>query len=164
VFTDAKVVTFDADETLWAFELAMRHALAQTIELLRVTHPDVAAGWTVDGLIAGRNDLAREHPRSITTIEEVRTRSFDAALRRDSIDDPALVATLTARYFHHRHGDVQLFDDVLPMLGALPSGLRLGLVTNGNTDPERSGLPGRFAFVLQADRVGSVKPDPRMFD
>jgi 2-haloalkanoic acid dehalogenase type II len=162
VFAGASVVTFDADETLWAFEIAMRHALAQTIELLRATHPDVAERWSVDELVALRDRIADEQGRAVT-IAEVRRLSFVEALRTHDIDDPDLVASLTERYFHHRHGDVQLFDDVLPMIAALRPDLRLGLVTNGNTDPELSGLPGHFAFVLQADAVGVAKPDPHMF-
>ena len=162
MFADVSVVTFDADETLWAFEIAMRHALAQTIELLRSTHPEVAARWSVEELVDVRDRIADEQARAVT-IAEVRRLSFVEALRTHDIDDPELVAALTERYFHHRHGEVQLFDDVMPMIAALRPGLRLGLVTNGNTDPELSGLPGHFAFVLQADAVGVVKPDPAMF-
>ncbi len=163
MFADASVVTFDADETLWAFEIAMRHALAQTIELLRTTHPEVASRWSVDELIAVRDRIADEQGRAVT-IAEVRRLSFVEALRAQGIDDEELVAALTERYFQHRHGEVQLFDDVAPMIAALRPDLRLGLVTNGNTDPERSGLPGHFAFVLQADAVGVAKPDPHMFE
>jgi len=39
----------------------------------------------------------------------------------------------------------------------------LGLVSNGNSYPERCGLQGRFAFVILAQNVGAEKPDPAIF-
>jgi putative hydrolase of the HAD superfamily len=39
----------------------------------------------------------------------------------------------------------------------------LGLVSNGNSYPERCGLQGRFAFVILAQNVGVEKPDPGIF-
>jgi FMN hydrolase / 5-amino-6-(5-phospho-D-ribitylamino)uracil phosphatase len=39
----------------------------------------------------------------------------------------------------------------------------LGLVSNGNSYPERCGLDGQFAFVVFAHEVGLEKPHPAMF-
>src|SRR5438132_14413877 len=39
----------------------------------------------------------------------------------------------------------------------------LGLVSNGNSYPERCGLHGRFGFVILAQNVGIEKPDPAIF-
>lgn len=47
------------------------------------------------------------------------------------------------------------------MLDALGSRYRLGLVSNGNSYPERSGLDGRFAFTVFAHDHGVHKPDRR---
>ena len=58
-----------------------------------------------------------------------------------------------------RHGFVQLFPEVSAVIAELGRRYVVGLVTNGNTDPERSGLPGVFAFRLAADHVGLRKPD-----
>ena len=66
-------------------------------------------------------------------------------------------------YFAHRHGAVRLHPEVAGVLDELVGRYVLGLVTNGNTDPERNGLGGRFAFRLAADDVGLRKPDPRLF-
>jgi tRNA(Leu) C34 or U34 (ribose-2'-O)-methylase TrmL len=66
-------------------------------------------------------------------------------------------------YFAQRHGFVQLHPEVPAVLDDLGRRYVVGLVTNGNTDPERSGLPGVFAFRLAADHVGLRKPDPRLF-
>jgi FMN hydrolase / 5-amino-6-(5-phospho-D-ribitylamino)uracil phosphatase len=169
LLADVRVITFDADDTLWDFDTAMRAALTNVIELLAASHPEVAARWTVDALRDRRDAIAEAH-RGELTIVEMRDKSFVDALAADGIDDPAVAWALRERYFHHRHGDVQLFDDVHPGFAALDAlaaergvPFAYGLVTNGNTDPERSGLPGRFAFTVYADEVGVAKPDPAIY-
>jgi putative hydrolase of the HAD superfamily len=164
---DIRAITFDADETLWAFDVAMRAALTRVIETLAARHPDVAARWTIDQLVDRRDRLAEEHEgKGRLTIEAVRRLSFVTALRDGGIDDPVLAEELATVYFHHRHGDVALFDDVVPAfdrLAALVPAPALGLVSNGNIDPARSGLPDRFAFQVYADREGVAKPDPAIY-
>ena len=63
----------------------------------------------------------------------------------------------------HRFEDIELFEDVLPTLGALGEKYRLGLLSNGNTYPDRCGLNGVFEFVVFAQDYGVEKPDPRFF-
>jgi putative hydrolase of the HAD superfamily len=36
-------------------------------------------------------------------------------------------------------------------------------VSNGNSHPERCGLPGRFQFVVLSQDVRAEKPDPEIF-
>ena len=40
----------------------------------------------------------------------------------------------------------------------------MGLLSNGNTYPERCGLGGYFQFVVFAQEHGIQKPDPRLFE
>ena len=40
----------------------------------------------------------------------------------------------------------------------------MGLLSNGNTYPERCGLEGFFQFVVFAQDYGVQKPDPRLFE
>ncbi|CAN5910525.1 hypothetical protein BH23ACT2_BH23ACT2_19890 [soil metagenome] len=56
-----------------------------------------------------------------------------------------------------------LHPEVVGVLAGLGERHVLGLVTNGNTDAERSGLAGCFDFALSADRIGIHKPDARLF-
>ena len=50
------------------------------------------------------------------------------------------------------------------MLRDLKSRYQLGLVSNGNTYPERVGLGDVFNFVLLAVECGIAKPDRRIFE
>lgn len=58
---------------------------------------------------------------------------------------------------------MELFDDVLPTLDALAGRFTIGLLSNGNSYPERCGLEGRFQFVVFSQDHGVEKPDPRIF-
>ena len=60
------------------------------------------------------------------------------------------------------------FADVDPMLATLPSGVRLGLITNGPSDLQRAkvialGLDSVFELVLVSGEFGVAKPDPSIF-
>lgn len=63
-----------------------------------------------------------------------------------------------------RYGDIQLFGDAISALDELGSEHALGILTNGNTDPDRCGLSGRFQFTVFADDFDFRKPDIRLFE
>jgi HAD superfamily hydrolase (TIGR01549 family) len=63
----------------------------------------------------------------------------------------------------HRFEDIKLFDDVLPALSVLGERYTLGILSNGNSYPERCGLEGIFQFVVFSQDHGFEKPDPRIF-
>jgi HAD superfamily hydrolase (TIGR01509 family) len=125
-----------------------------------------ARGLDVEDLIARFDVLYAAHvadPRPGRHIGTLRNESFALALADLGVDDPALVEHMASVYFEHRHGSLPLFAEVLAVFDELGEHHVLGLVTNGNTDAERSGLPGRFDFRLAADDIGRRKPDPRLF-
>jgi len=161
-----RCVAFDADDTLWDFTTAMHEAVDLAIETVRGTRPEVADRLRRDDLVA-RWDLLHEayiadRPPG-SRIAELRARSFALALADLGVDDEPLVQEMSEAYVAHRHGGIGLFDGTSDVLAQLAQRYVLGLVTNGNTDADRGGLPGRFAFRLAADELGIRKPDPRIF-
>ncbi len=161
-----RCVAFDADDTLWDFTTAMGQALELAVEAARTSGPAAASGLRIDDLVARFDVLYAEHvatPRPGAPIASLRARSFAGALRDLGVDDPSLVEHMAEVYFEHRHGSLPLFDEIVDVLDELGERHVLGLITNGNTDAERSGLPGRFDFRLAADDIGRRKPDPRLF-
>lgn len=152
-------ISFDADGTLWDFDKAMRASLTHTLaELRRLIPGDTTAECTVDGQIALRDEVAREMNGQGSTMESIRLVAFARTLERIGHADDRLAEHLTAFYLTRRFGDIELYPDVLPTLDRLGSHYRLGLVSNGNTYPERCGLTGRFTFVVFAQDHGARKP------
>ncbi len=161
-----RCVAFDADDTLWDFSSAMTGGVEQAVAVAVTSRPDLVGRLVPGELMAAWDRIHEEHsrsPRPGEKLADLRPRSFEVGLGALEVIDAALVAAMADAYFAHRHGHIMLFDEVSGVLEQLSERVVLGLVTNGNTDPERTGLPGRFDFRLAADDVGVAKPDRRMF-
>ena len=99
-----------------------------------------------------------------------RVRGVHAALGREVASDAAADAWF-AGYLAHYRAAWRAFDDALPALASLVSAYpetALGVVTNGEGEPQRSklaaiGLADRFAVVVASGEVGVAKPDPAIF-
>jgi FMN hydrolase / 5-amino-6-(5-phospho-D-ribitylamino)uracil phosphatase len=159
-----KAISFDGDMTLWDFENVMRNSLAHALMELRehlpaARHVDLG----VDRVIGIRNAVAEELKGQGVTLEWIRLEAFRRTIQTVGIDDHELAAHLNSIYLKHRFADIELYPDVLPILDSMTSRYVLGLVSNGNSYPERCGLRDRFTFVILAQNVGVEKPDPAIF-
>ena len=94
---------------------------------------------------------------------EIRLEAFRQALKDVGRPNDALALYLNNIYLKHRFEDIELFTDVLPTLETLRGKYSLGLISNGNSYPERCGLEGIFRFVIFSQEYNVEKPDPRIF-
>ena len=157
-------ISFDADGTLWDFEGVMRHALGCALAELRRLVPSVPDSLSIETLIAIRNQVAEEQKDRGLTHEAIRLEAFKRTLQFIKSPDDDIAVHLNALYLKHRFEDILLFDDVLPTLEGLQRDYMMGLLSNGNTYPERCGLESYFQFVVFAQDYGIQKPDPRLFE
>ena len=157
-------ISFDGDMTLWDFHKVMRHSLKHTLmELQRQRPTPRVLKLTIDEMIAIREQLAEEVKDQVWNLEEIRRRAFERTLEHVGCPDKDLTANLNATYLKHRFEDIELYPDVIPTFDILAPHFKLGLLSNGNTYPERCGLDGRFAFVVFSQDVQVQKPDPKIF-
>lgn len=157
-------ISFDGDMTLWDFWKVMRHSLKHTLaELQRQRPTPRVLKLTIDEMIAIREQFAESVKGEVWNLEEIRRRSFERTLEYVGCPDKDLTAHLNAIYLKHRFEDIELYSDVVPTFDILAPHFKLGLLSNGNTYPERCGLDGRFGFVVFSQDVQFVKPDPRIF-
>ena len=162
---EISAVSFDGDMTLWDFRKVMRHSLKRTLAALQKQVPTQRVlELTVDEMIAIRNQFAEEVKGKIWNLEEVRRRAFERTLEYVGCQNKELAVHLNAIYRKHRFEDIELYSDVIPTFGVLASQFKLGLLSNGNTYPERCGLEGHFAFVVFSQDVQIEKPDRRIFE
>jgi putative hydrolase of the HAD superfamily len=153
---------FDGDNTLWNFDQVMRRALHATLAELRGWHPG-AGTLTVDDLIADRQAVAAELNGTELNQERLRLAAFQRTLTRLGPPNSSLAAELTAFYLERRFADIELFPDTLPVLRALRTTYTIGLFSNGNSYPDRSGLEDLFDVVLFSQDLGVAKPDPAAY-
>jgi putative hydrolase of the HAD superfamily len=157
-------ISFDGDMTLWDFEQVMRHSLKHTLAALQRQRPTPRVlKLTIEEMIAIRDQFAEEVKGAVWNLEEIRRRAFERTLEHVGCPDKELAAHLNQIYLKHRFEDIELYPDVVPTFDILAPHFKLGLLSNGNTYPERCGLEGRFAFVVFSQDVQVVKPDPRIF-
>ncbi len=157
-------ISFDGDMTLWDFLKVMQHSLKQTLaEMQRRIPTQRVLKLTVKEMIAIRDQFAEEVKGEIWSLLEIRRRAFERTLEHVGHPDKDLAAHLDAIYRKHRFEDIELYPDVIPTFDALAPHFKLGLLSNGNTYPERCGLDGRFAFVVFSQDVQVEKPDPKIF-
>jgi putative hydrolase of the HAD superfamily len=159
--TGARVVTFDADQTLVDFEAARKKALDAALAQLRRRLP-AAAGLSGADLQATRDQVADELGPT-ARMEEIRRVAFRRTLEQLGAPDLALADELTDLYLDARFRAMRLYDDVLPALASLDA-YSLGLVSNGNSYPECVGLARYFKFVFFAHDHGVRKPDRAFYE
>lgn len=159
-----KAISFDGDMTLWDFGKVMRQSLGCALAELRRCAPcEASARLTVDRMIGIRDAVAAELRGRATDLEEIRLHAFKRTLEEIGVDDDDLAVHLAELYLKQRHGSIELYPDTLPALDALKPHYQLGLISNGNTYPERHGMQGLFAFVLYSQDFRAGKPDPAIF-
>jgi putative hydrolase of the HAD superfamily len=159
-----KAISFDGDMTLWDFDKVMRNSLAHALAELRARLPGRScADLTVDRMIEIRNTVAEELKGRRDALERIRLEAFRRTIATVGSDDQELAAHLNSIYLEHRFADIELYPDVLPLFDSITSRYVLGLVSNGNSYPERCGLRSHFRFVILAQNIGVEKPDPAIF-
>jgi putative hydrolase of the HAD superfamily len=168
-----RAVLFDLDGTL------MNHEAARTAGLQ--AH---LSGWLpgldVDEFSRLDEEWQRlealhydEYTRGECTFAEQRRRRVQgmrAALEREPAGELTADAWFGS-YLRHYRAAWSAFDDVLPALSALTAAhppVALGVVTNGEGEPQRAklaaiGLGERFRVVVASGEEGVAKPEPTIF-
>ena len=160
-----ETVFFDGDQTLWDFDTLMRRALSATLTELRRLCPGAATDrLRVDSMIADRQSVADELRGREFNLERVRLAAFRKTVTRLKLRGEGLAEHLTAFYLQRRFSDVELYPETLATLTTLQRRYNLGLLSNGNGYPDRSGLSGIFSVVVLSQDHDIAKPDRRLFD
>ncbi len=95
--------------------------------------------------------------------------AFRRLLAEHATADDAFAGELMAQYVRERSGGAyQLYPDATPALDALAGRFRLGLITNGPSEHQRSrigplGLDRYFESIAVSGELGVRKPDPAIF-
>ena len=162
-FGDITTISFDADGTLFDFERVMRASLGIILDQMVKLAPKAAGALTVDDLVAIRDRVADEWRGQGQSHEAIRLEAFRRTLERLRHPNEALAYQLNAQYMRHRFSDIRAYDDVLPALSILRDRFKLGIISNGNSYPDRCGLEGFFQFHAMSQDHGVEKPDPLLF-
>ncbi len=160
-----EAIFFDGDDTLWDFRSAMLSALEVTlVELRRMVGNEAAEYLTVQRMTEIREAVAEEMSEATTSVEVIRHEALARTLAEVGHPSDDGAQRLYEVYTEARFAATRPFPGVIDLLHDLKGRYQLGLVSNGNTYPERVGLDGMFDFVILAVECGIAKPDPRIFE
>jgi putative hydrolase of the HAD superfamily len=103
--------------------------------------------------------------REITPdLVEIRKASFRQALIDIGRPNELLAERMSEVYFDNRWAKSDLYEDVRPAMETLATKYHLGVISNGNSYPERFGLTDLISSCVYAQDHGGVnKPDPKLF-
>ncbi len=164
-FPGIKTITFDADDTLWDFQFAMKSALESTLAQIRSLGPNAAAEQlTIEKMIDIREQVASELGEGVVSNEAIRYEALARTLEHVGAPSQTVAEQLLRSYTEARFSHTRPYPDVEPALKALKRRYRIGIISNGNSYPERCGLPDTFEFVIFAHDCGFHKPDRRIFE
>jgi putative hydrolase of the HAD superfamily len=160
-----KAIFFDGDDTLWDFRAAMLQALEVTlVELRRMVGNAAAEALTVGRMAEIREAVADDLGEGTSSVEVIRHEALARTLAQVAHRTEDGARRLFEVYNEARFAATLPYPGVPDVLRDLKSRYQLGLVSNGNTYPERVGLGDVFSFVLLAVECGIAKPDRRIFE
>lgn len=154
-----KLISFDADQTLFDFDRTLREALATVAHYLTTSHNTPC---TAQDLRSTRDHIAKAHQGQAIDMLELRRLSFLHILA-DHPKADAVTQEAMALFKQERFGKTYLYDNVQATLAQLAQHHTLAVLTNGNSDPDRTPLKGRFDHVVMGEKFPYEKPDPRIF-
>ena len=164
-FPNIKAISFDADDTLWDFQSAMKSALTSTLAQIRSIAPNAATEQlTVEKMADIREQVASELGEGVVSNEQIRYEALVRTLEYVGAPSQTVAAQLLRSYTEARFAHTTPYPDVAPALKTLKRRYRIGIVSNGNSYPERCGLPDTFDFTIFAHDCGFHKPDRRIFE
>jgi len=157
-------ISFDVDQTLIDTDRVIMRSMESVREELTKRVPgERTRNLTVEEMWSIRDREERGFTGKVRDFDEIRRRSFLRMLDHVGYTGPDLSTRLNEVYLEHRYNDIVPYEDVVPVLDALGTRFKLGLLSNGNNYPEYFGLDGRFDFAVYAQDIGIEKPDPRTF-
>jgi putative hydrolase of the HAD superfamily len=164
VTSSPKLITFDADDTLWNFSAMIRRADEAVAGAILNRLGDEFAHMNPTYLRRlQKEQLAQEDPQTVDYVRARRNayqRVFAKAGRQDA---RRLADDFIQIYMAVRDADYIFWDDTRAVLDSLKGRVALGYLTNGTTHPDVVGLTRYFDVVILPDTLGMRKPRPEIW-
>lgn len=158
-----KLITFDADDTLWDLTVRVQRGMNALAEAMQ-PHTRLDYQAIHDALYGGvRKIFAESDPQTIDYLSARRTVIFQM-LEATGISDEMLTDNLLQIYIAARDADLAIFPDVDETLSGLRHKYKVGWITNGTSLPEEAGLETYFDFAINWHTLKIRKPNPQIFE
>ncbi len=160
-----RLLTFDLDNTLWDADPVLIRAENILRKWLVEVHSMPTEVLAFPRMLARKQQLLLEQPELVGSVSGVRKQVLRQLFLElgHSQADSNIFAEEAFQVFYQARQQVQLFDDVLPLLENLSKEYTLASLSNGNASTQIIGLQPYFALSINGDDVYPQKPAPDMF-
>ena len=156
-----KVISFDLDDTLWPGMPTILAAEQTLYNWLREHAGIITQHYDIQQLREKRRELLGAHPEMAHDLTRLRLLSFEVLADEFSLDRDWIAPAFEV--FYEARQQVRLFTDVKPVLDELKQRYRLASLTNGNADPEKTGVAHWFEFSLNSITAGRLKSEAAIY-
>lgn len=163
--TSVDAMTFDLDDTLYNNEPIIRKAETALSDHIKSRFSKTAA-MTPAHWLKIKRDLIKGNIGLASDMGELRMHTLRVALKDDIADDEEREQAAKACFdcFYTARSNFTLHADVHDVLSKLSKKIPLIAITNGNVDPERTGMTPYFQTFLHASLTYRAKPANDMFN
>jgi FMN hydrolase / 5-amino-6-(5-phospho-D-ribitylamino)uracil phosphatase len=162
VLSQARIIAFDLDDTLWPCMPTIDRAEASLYRWLAQHYPRVTEDLDPEQMVTYRREFSRRDSRYAIDMTFMR-REFLRHLGELHDYDALQLSTNGFEVFFEARQQVEFYADVMPCLHRLKQKFRLGAITNGNASVEHVGLGELFEHSVSASEVMAAKPDPLIY-
>lgn len=157
-----RVISFDLDNTLWPILPVIQQAEIILHAWFKQHYPLIPARYSIDDLRAQRAQLMETHPE--LNKDYLLLRRYALTLLAQEFNYGADLIEAAQAVFQQARHQVELYQDVLPVLHTLQQRYVLCSLTNGTADVDKTCLNGFFQYSIAVHQVGHPKPHPAMFE
>lgn len=159
--TTIEVVTFDLDDTFWPIMPTIIRAERILHDWLAERYPRITDRYSMETMRERRMQMVQQHPDLIHDLTALRIKSLE--LLAEECGYSTELALPAFQVMWEARNQVDIFDDVIPILEQLSQHYVIGAITNGNASLERIGLGEYFDFCISARDVGISKPAAEIY-
>jgi len=159
---DIRAITVDLDDTLWPIQPVIAAAESKLYDWLTENCPKAARHHDVDSMRELRLSIAHSEAEIAHDLGEIRRRSLVRLIVHEGGYPAHYVEQAMAEFLEHRN-NVEFFSDAMPFLEQASRFFPILGITNGNADPERTGLGRLLCHHVSASDIGVAKPDTKVF-
>lgn len=156
-----KLICFDLDDTLWPCSPTIQFAEKAIYDWMSEHQPKITEAYNIEQLRDKRKQLIQLQPELMNDLSEARRVHLRQLATELKLSDD-WIETAFDVFFQARQ-NVNLFEDVIPVLSAMKQRYTLVALTNGNAHISKTGLSDYFDFQVSAADVQAAKPHPAMF-
>jgi len=156
-----RAICFDLDNTLWDVWPVIVRAEQAMYDFLAQRYPRVVAGMTIESMREARARVAIDHPQMSHDFSFLRMQALRGHASAYGYEPH--MAEEAFEVFIRARNEIELYEEVRPVLEALRGRYRLFTASNGNADLARIGLAHLFERSVAAREVGVLKPDRAVF-